>query len=310
MRVQRSFTVPAPPEAVLAGLTDVAKIAECLPGGLVDGRARGGRFGGSFALQLGTATAPYTAIIAVPERDDAAGHAVVTVSGHDDDGDGTAEVTATFTVRGKDNVTAVDLELDVELGGRLARAPDVEATADSYARTSVAALRSSVVAPAEPLPPPPPEAAVSDEPLVPVMPPTPPPVEPPHPPEPPPPAAAEPEPPTPVEPPPPAAAEPEPPPPPPAVAEPEPPPPPAAAAEPEPPTPVEPLPEPIAPPAPEPPRPREPASEAERTESVAPPGYQRRGTGPPVGAAGRKPGSSSGAAGLLGRLRGLLKRRG
>src|SRR5215210_1896962 len=109
MKVQRSFTVPAPPAAVLTGLTDVAKVAECLPGGLIDGRERGGRFGGSFALQLGTATAPYTAIIAVAERDDAAGRAVVTVSGHDDQGDGTAEVTATFAVREQGDVTAVDL---------------------------------------------------------------------------------------------------------------------------------------------------------------------------------------------------------
>ena len=108
MKVQRSFTVPASQAAVLAGLTDVAKIAECLPGGLVEGRERGGRFGGSFALQLGTATAPYTAIIAIAERDDEAGRAVVTVSGHDDQGDGTAEVTAAFAVRGQGDVTAVD----------------------------------------------------------------------------------------------------------------------------------------------------------------------------------------------------------
>jgi carbon monoxide dehydrogenase subunit G len=337
MKVQRSFTVPAPPAAVLAGLTDVTKIAECLPGGLVDGRERGGRFGGSFALQLGTATAPYTAIIAVPERDDASGRAVVTVSGHDDQGDGTAEVTATFAVRAQGDMTAVDLELDVELGGRLAQAPDVEATASSYARTSVAALRSSVAAPAEPLPPPPPEAAVSEEPLVPVMPPTPPPVRAPpgeagwsapHPPEAPPSAAAEPEPPTPepeptasasaepesptaVEPPPPIAAEPiapEP-----AVVpqapEPEPEPPVPASGPPatEPPPPAREPP----PPAPEPPAPApEPEPTAERTESVAPPGYQRQGTAPPTGAAGRKPKASPGGGSLLGRLRGLLKRRG
>ncbi len=326
MKVQRSFTVPASQAAVLAGLTDVAKIAECLPGGLVEGRERGGRFGGSFALQLGTATAPYTAIIAVAERDDEAGRAVVTVSGHDDQGDGTAEVTAAFAVRGQGDVTAVDLELDVELGGRLAQAADVEATAESYARTSVAALRSSVAAPAEPLPPPPPEATVSEEPLVPVMPPTPPPVEPPHPPEAP--AAAEPEPPADTEPPPPIAAEPrgpepavvpEPP-----AAEPEPPAaepeppvaePPAAAAEPpaaEPPAAEPPAaaPEPPAaePPAPEPPA-AAPEPEAERTESVAPPGYQRQGAPPPAGASRRKPKAADGG-GLLDRLRGLLKRRG
>ena len=61
-----------------------------LPGGLVDGRARGGRFGGQFALQLGSAAAPYSAIIEVTDRDEAAGRGVVGVRANDDEGDGTA----------------------------------------------------------------------------------------------------------------------------------------------------------------------------------------------------------------------------
>ena len=135
----RSFTVPVPASRVLAGVTDVERIAECLPGGVIDGRRRGDRFGGSFALQLGTQTAPYTAIIAAPERDESTGRATVTVSGHDDQGDGTAEVTARFAVREEAGTSAVHLELDIELGGRLARAPDIEQTITSFARTSYAA---------------------------------------------------------------------------------------------------------------------------------------------------------------------------
>jgi hypothetical protein len=49
---------------------------------------------------------------------------------------------------------------------------------------------------------------------------------------------------------------------------------------------------------------------AERTESVAPPGYQRQGTPPPARAGRRKTKASGGGGGLLDRLRGLLKRRG
>jgi len=150
MRVTRSFTVPASASGVLAGVTDVERIAECLPGGLIDGRRRGDRFGGSFALQLGTQTAPYTAIIAAQERDDATGRAIVTVSGHDDQGDGTAEVTAKFAVREEAGTSAVDLELDIELGGRLARAPDIDETVTSFARTSVAALRAGLAPAAAP----------------------------------------------------------------------------------------------------------------------------------------------------------------
>ena len=161
MRVTRSFTVPVPASTVLDGVTDVERIAGCLPGGVIDGRRRGERFGGSFALQLGTQTAPYTAIIAAPERDDSSGRAVVTVSGHDDQGDGTAEVTATFAVREEGSASAVDLELDIELGGRLAQAPEIEQTVTTFARTSVAALRAGLSPAASP---PAPTPASSDEP--------------------------------------------------------------------------------------------------------------------------------------------------
>jgi len=255
MRMTRSFTVPAPRARVLDGLTDVERIAEALPGGVIEGRRRGERYGGSFALQLGTQTAPYTAIIGVAERDDAAGRAVVTISGHDDQGDGTAGVTAAFSVREEGGTSAVDLDLDIELGGRLAAAPDVEATVQSFARTSVAALRSGIA----PAPPPAvePPAAAAPPPLS-----EPPVAEPPAP-EPP---VAEPSAPEP-----PAVAPPpgkEPP-----REEPLAPEPPSAAPPPLPLRAVESLPaEPAAEPPPPPPPP------PERTGSVPPPGYQPRGT--------------------------------
>jgi carbon monoxide dehydrogenase subunit G len=301
MRMTRSFTVPAPRARVLDGLTDVERVAESLPGGVVEGRRRGERYGGSFALQLGTQTAPYTAIIGVAERDDAAGRAVVTISGHDDQGDGTAEVTAAFSVREEGGTSAVDLDLDIELGGRLAAAPDVEASVQSFARTSVAALRSGIAPGARPPARGPEEtdevrsaAPAAIEPLPPAPPPAPePPAAAAPPPAPEPPAVAEPPAPDPAVVATPPAEEPpheEPPP------APEPPsaaPPPLPlraveslpaepAAEPPPPPPVRavsPAPEPPQPPAspPQPPA-TPPPPPLERTGSVPPPGYQPGGT--------------------------------
>jgi uncharacterized protein len=304
MKVQRSFTVPGSPRDVLDALTDVERVAECLPGGLVDGRSRGGRFGGSFALQLGSSTAPYTAIVAAPERDAAGGRAVVTVSGHDDQGDGTAEVTARIAVSEIGDSTAVALDLDIELGGRLAGDPEIEATVETYARTSIAALRSGLVAPAaEPRgaePPPPAEPAeprAAESPAEPLPPAGPRVAEPPEAERPPAePRAAEP-PAPPAEP---RVAEPpeaerppatEPPPSEPRIAE---PPAEARAAEP----PAEP---PVAEPPSAPPQP------AERTGSIPPPGYQPRGGGRAPAADGGKSASAKGV-GLLERLRGLLRR--
>src|SRR3954471_2247436 len=157
MRFQRSFTVPARQRAVLDALTNVERIAACLPGGLVDGRARGSRFGGQFALQLGSATAPYSAIIAISERDDDAGRAVVTVQGNDDQGDGTADATATFAVAPAASGSEVQVLVEVVLGGRLAQVPDGDAVAEGYTRNAVAKLRAGILsdsaAPAAPEPP-------------------------------------------------------------------------------------------------------------------------------------------------------------
>jgi uncharacterized protein len=325
MKVQRSFTVPGSPRDVLDALTDVERVAECLPGGLVDGRSRGGRFGGSFALQLGSSTAPYTAIVAAPERDAAGGRAVVTVSGHDDQGDGTAEVTARIAVSEIGDSTAVALDLDIELGGRLAGDPEIEATVETYARTSIAALRSGLVAPAaEPRgaePPPPAEPAeprAAESPAEPLPPAGPRVAEPPEAERPPaepraaePPAAERPaaEEPPPAEP---RAAEPPAPPAEPRVAEPpeaeRPPatePPPSEPRIAEPPAEARAAEQPAEPPAAEPPS--APPQPAERTGSIPPPGYQPRGGGRAPAADGGKSASAKGV-GLLERLRGLLRR--
>ena len=117
-----------------------------LPGGLVDGRARGGRFGGQFALQLGSAAAPYSAIIEVTDRDEAAGRRVVGVRANDDEGDGTADVAATFTVGPGDPGSDVVVVVEVTLGGRLADVPDADDLAQTYARNAIAQLRAGVVA--------------------------------------------------------------------------------------------------------------------------------------------------------------------
>src|SRR4051812_6289331 len=146
MRFERSFTVPAAPATVLAALADVERVARVLPGGLIDGRARGERFGGQFALQLGSATAPYSAIIAVTERDDAAGRAVVSVRANDDQGDGAADITATFEVAAADAGSSVATAVDIELGGRLAEVPDADDVAGVYARNAIAQLRAGIVA--------------------------------------------------------------------------------------------------------------------------------------------------------------------
>ena len=146
MRFERSFSIPRPPAAVLADLTDVERIASVLPGGLVDGRARGGRFGGQFALQLGSAAAPYSAIIEVTDRDEAAGRGVVGVRANDDEGDGTADVAASFTVGPGDPGSDVVVVVEVTLGGRLADVPDADDLAQTYARNAIAQLRAGVVA--------------------------------------------------------------------------------------------------------------------------------------------------------------------
>jgi carbon monoxide dehydrogenase subunit G len=59
MKLEQTFTVDASPDVVWAALTDVARVAPCLPGAEITGEGEDGTYHGTFTMKLGPTTASY-----------------------------------------------------------------------------------------------------------------------------------------------------------------------------------------------------------------------------------------------------------
>jgi carbon monoxide dehydrogenase subunit G len=121
VKLEQSFEVEAPLEAVWAALIDVQRVAPCLPGAEVTEVADDGTYHGTFSVKLGPATASYRGTLKIEEVDEAAHRATMRASGTDKRGQGGAKALMHSTVRqGEGGATQVDVETDFTITGRLA----------------------------------------------------------------------------------------------------------------------------------------------------------------------------------------------
>jgi uncharacterized protein len=121
MRLEQSFTVTAPLDAVWAALIDVERVAPCLPGAQITAKGEGGVYEGQFTVKLGPTTAAYNGALKMEELDEAAHIAVMSARGTDRRGQGGASATIRSTVRPDGDGTRVDVLTDFSITGRLAR---------------------------------------------------------------------------------------------------------------------------------------------------------------------------------------------
>ncbi|WP_249011531.1 SRPBCC family protein [Conexibacter sp. DBS9H8] len=122
MKLEQTFEVQAPIERVWAALTDVERIAPCLPGAAVTGRNDDGSYNGSFAVKIGPTSAAYTGRLEMRELDEAAHRATMHAQGTDRRGQGGAEATIISTVtETRPGVSTVAVDTDYRITGRLAR---------------------------------------------------------------------------------------------------------------------------------------------------------------------------------------------
>ncbi len=121
MKLEQSFEVEAPLEAVWAALIDVQRVAPCLPGAEVTEVGDDDTYHGTFSVKLGPATASYRGTLKIEEVDEAAHRATMRASGTDKRGQGGAKALMHSTVRqGEGGATQVDVETDFTITGRLA----------------------------------------------------------------------------------------------------------------------------------------------------------------------------------------------
>jgi hypothetical protein len=121
MKLEQSFSVQAPIEAVWAALIDIERVAPCLPGAQITGRDEDGAWKGTFTVKLGPTTASYNGVLRMQEVDEAAYRAVLAGRGTDKRGQGGATATIVNELRAEGEVTHVHVDTDFAITGRLAR---------------------------------------------------------------------------------------------------------------------------------------------------------------------------------------------
>ena len=121
MELSNEFEVAAPLDQAWAVLTDLERIAPCLPGAQLQ-EIEGDDHKGTVKVKVGPITAQYKGVAKFVEKDDAAHRAVLSATGRDTRGQGnaSASIVAQLEARG-DDATHVSILTDLAITGKVAQ---------------------------------------------------------------------------------------------------------------------------------------------------------------------------------------------
>jgi carbon monoxide dehydrogenase subunit G len=118
--LNHSFTVDLPIDDAWAVFTDLERIAPCFPGAeLTD--VDGDVYQGRMRIKVGPIGAQYAGKATFLERDEKRHRAVISASGRDSKGQGTAAATITAQLTEDAGRTTVDIETDLAITGKVAQ---------------------------------------------------------------------------------------------------------------------------------------------------------------------------------------------
>src|SRR5437763_4048561 len=120
MELTNEFRVPLPPADAWKVLTDVERIAPCMPGAELQ-EVEGDEYRGIVKVKVGPITAQYKGKATFLERDEAGGKAVLRAEGRDTRGQGNANATITATLVPDGEGTRVTVTTDLTVTGRAAQ---------------------------------------------------------------------------------------------------------------------------------------------------------------------------------------------
>ena len=120
MELNNDFEVAAPVDLVWAVLTDVERIAPCLPGAQLL-EIEGDEFRGVVKIKVGPITAQYKGAASFLERDDVEHRAVLRAEGRDTRGAGNAAADITAELEATDIGTKVTVTTDLTVTGKVAQ---------------------------------------------------------------------------------------------------------------------------------------------------------------------------------------------
>ena len=120
MKLEQSFTVKAPIDRVWALLTDVERVAPCLPGATLLS-VDGDEFTGAVKVKVGPITVSYQGDAAFLEKDASAQRVVLKANGKETRGNGNAAAVVTAQLKDEGDATSVVITTDLTISGKAAQ---------------------------------------------------------------------------------------------------------------------------------------------------------------------------------------------
>lgn len=120
MELTHTFDVSVPPAEAWSVLTDLERVAPCLPGAQLT-EVEGDEFRGTVKVKVGPITAQYRGTATFSELDQADGRAVLSASGRDTKGQGNASATVTAVLTEAATGTNVVLTTELKISGKVAQ---------------------------------------------------------------------------------------------------------------------------------------------------------------------------------------------
>src|SRR3954468_13858567 len=120
MELTNEFKVAVPPSDAWAVLTDVERIAPCMPGAELQ-EVQGEEYRGIVKVKVGPITAQYKGKATFVERDESGGKVVLRAEGRDTRGAGNANATITALLQPDGGGTKVTVSTDLAVTGKVAQ---------------------------------------------------------------------------------------------------------------------------------------------------------------------------------------------
>jgi uncharacterized protein len=146
------FRVAVPVEQAWELLTDIERIAPCMPGAQLTG-ADGGEYRGTVKVKVGPVTAQYNGVASFAERDDERHVAVLQASGRDSRGQGNANARVTARLEPDGDGTRVTVLTDLTITGKVAQFGKgvIKDVSDKLLQSFVTSLEDELAAPEQPV---------------------------------------------------------------------------------------------------------------------------------------------------------------
>jgi hypothetical protein len=116
-----SFEVPLPPAQAWSVLTDVPRIAPCMPGAQLTEVVDANTYKGNISVRLGPVALTFAGLVQFEERDDANQRARIKAQGNDAKGRGAANAKASFHLEPAGTGSKVKVHTDLTLSGAVAQ---------------------------------------------------------------------------------------------------------------------------------------------------------------------------------------------